>query len=93
MLAFLGWNPGTEQEIFSINNLVESFDLKRVGKSGAKFSAEKAQWFNQQYMQSKESDELAKAYAQILKEKGITENSAFIEKVVSCVKRKSNFCE
>ena len=71
MLAFLGWNPGTEQEIFSINNLVESFDLKRVGKSGAKFSAEKAQWFNQQYMQSKESDELAKAYAQILKEKGI----------------------
>ena len=91
MLAFLGWNPGTEQEIFSINNLVESFDLKRVGKSGAKFSAEKAQWFNQQYMQSKESDELAKAYAQILKEKGITKNSAFIEKVVSCVKERAIF--
>ena len=91
MLAFLGWNPGTEQEIFSINNLVESFDLKRVGKSGAKFSAEKAQWFNQQYMQSKESDELAKAYAQILKEKGITKNSAFIEKVVSCVKERATF--
>ena len=91
MLAFLGWNPGTEQEIFSINNLVESFDLKRVGKSGAKFSAEKAQWFNQQYMQNKEPGELAKAYAQILKEKGITKNSAFIEKVVSCVKERATF--
>ena len=91
MLAFLGWNPGTEQEIFSINNLVASFDLKRVGKSGAKFSAEKAKWFNQQYMQNKEPGELAKAYAQILKEKGITKNSAFIEKVVSCVKERATF--
>ena len=53
MLALLGWNPGTEQEIFSLEQLVQEFDLNRVSKSGAKFSPEKTKWFNQQYMQTK----------------------------------------
>jgi glutamyl-tRNA synthetase len=49
-LAFLGWNPGTEQEIFSMNELVDAFTLERIGKAGAKFDILKAQWFNQQYI-------------------------------------------
>ncbi len=53
MLALLGWNPGTEQEIFSLEGLVEAFDLSRVSKSGAKFSPDKTNWFNQQYLQLK----------------------------------------
>ena len=53
MLAFLGWNPGTEQEIFSLEELVQDFDLKRVSKSGAKFNPDKTNWFQQQYMQTK----------------------------------------
>jgi glutamyl-tRNA synthetase len=71
MLAFLGWNPGTEQEIFSLEGLIEAFDLKRVSKSGAKFSPEKASWFNQQYMQTKENEELTDLFIPILEEKGI----------------------
>lgn len=59
MLAFLGWNPGTAQEIFSMDELVESFSLQRVGKAGAKFDFDKTKWFNQQYLRSKSGDELA----------------------------------
>ncbi|MFT6715608.1 MAG: glutamyl-tRNA synthetase, partial [Saprospiraceae bacterium] len=58
ILAFLGWNPGTEQEIFSMDQLVESFTLDRVVKSGAKFDPEKAKWFNQQYIMGKTDSEL-----------------------------------
>lgn len=58
MLAFLGWNPGTPQEIFSIEELTEAFSLERVGKSGAKFDPEKTKWFNQQYLRAKSDDEL-----------------------------------
>ena len=58
MLALLGWNPGTEQEIFSLEELSQVFDLKRVSKSGAKFSPDKTNWFNQQYMQTKSNVEL-----------------------------------
>src|SRR5690606_34275204 len=53
MLSLLGWNPGTEQEIFSMDELVEAFDLSRVVKSGSKFDPEKAKWFNHQYMMLK----------------------------------------
>ncbi len=54
MLAFLGWNPGTEQELFSLSELEKSFDLSRVGKSGARFDADKAKWFNAQYIKNTE---------------------------------------
>ncbi|MCB9257219.1 MAG: glutamate--tRNA ligase [Chitinophagales bacterium] len=59
MLALLGWNPGTEQEIFTLEELVEAFSLERVGKSGARFDFEKTKWFNQQYIKSKSNEELA----------------------------------
>jgi glutamyl-tRNA synthetase len=58
MLAFLGWNPGTEQEIFSLDELVEAFSLEKVGKSGARFDFEKTKWFNQQYIKNKSNKEL-----------------------------------
>ena len=91
MLALLGWNPGTEQELFSLEELSEAFDLKRVSKSGAKFSPEKASWFNQQYLQTKENSELAALFTPILKEKGITKEADFIEKVVSLIKERAVF--
>lgn len=91
MLALLGWNPGTEQELFSLEELSEAFDLKRVSKSGAKFSPEKASWFNQQYLQTKENSELAALFTPILKEKGITKEADFIEKVVSIIKERAVF--
>ena len=91
MLAFLGWNPGTEQEIFSLEGLVQSFDLKRVSKSGAKFSPDKASWFNQQYMQTKENAELTDLYLPILKEKGIDKDKSFVLKVVSSIKERAIF--
>ncbi|KGL62416.1 glutamate--tRNA ligase [Polaribacter sp. Hel1_85] len=91
MLAFLGWNPGTEQEIFSLENLIESFDLKRVSKSGAKFSPDKAKWFNQQYMQTKSDVELTDLYLPILSEKGITKDKEFVLKVVAAIKERAVF--
>jgi len=91
MLAFLCWNPGTEQELFSLEELISSFELKRVSKSGAKFSPEKASWFNQQYMQTKENSELTDLYIPILEEKGIYQSKDFILKVVSSIKERAVF--
>jgi glutamyl-tRNA synthetase len=91
MLAFLGWNPGTEQEIFSLEELVHNFDLKRVSKSGAKFSPEKARWFNQQYMQTKSDAELTNLYLPILEDKGISKTPEFVQKVVSLIKERAVF--
>ena len=59
MLAFLGWNPGTQQELFSLEELVEAFTLERVGKAGAKFDADKTKWFQQQYLRKTSNEELA----------------------------------
>ncbi|WP_218597886.1 glutamate--tRNA ligase [Polaribacter sp. NJDZ03] len=91
MLAFLGWNPGTEQELFNLEALIEAFELKRVSKSGAKFNPDKAKWFNQQYMQTKSNDELTDLYLPILAEKGITKDKEFVLKVVSSIKERAVF--
>lgn len=91
MLAFLGWNPGTKQELFSLEELVNNFDLKRVSKAGAKFSPEKASWFQQQYMQTKSDAELTDLFLPILAEKGILKNNAFVLKVVSLIKERATF--
>ncbi|MFY9242320.1 MAG: glutamate--tRNA ligase [Polaribacter sp.] len=93
MLAFLGWNPGTEQEIFSLDELVQEFDLKRVSKSGAKFSPDKTKWFQQQYMQTKSNAELTDLYLPILTEKGIVKDKEFVQKVVSAIKERAVFVD
>lgn len=91
MLALLGWNPGTEQEIFSLEELTNVFDLSRVSKSGAKFSPDKTKWFNQQYLQTKSNTELTQLYLPILEEKGVSVNVNFVEKVVSLIKERAVF--
>ena len=62
MLALLGWNPGTEQEIFNLGELIEAFDLKKVNKSGARFDPDKIKWFNHHYMQEQDNIVLAHAF-------------------------------
>ncbi|NVK51988.1 MAG: glutamate--tRNA ligase [Flavobacteriaceae bacterium] len=91
MLALLGWNPGTEQEIFSLEELIKEFDLSRVSKSGAKFSPDKTNWFNQQYLQTKSDSELTDLFLPILKEKGVSSEKSYVEKVVSLIKERAVF--
>jgi glutamyl-tRNA synthetase len=91
MLALLGWNPGTEQELFSLEELAKEFSLERVSKSGAKFSPEKTNWFNQQYLQAKDNTEVATLFSSILTEKRITADASYIETVVGLVKERAIF--
>ena len=90
MLAFLGWNPGTEQEIFSLDGLVAAFELDRVHKAGAKFDPEKTKWFQHQYLQEIDDTILASQFSEVLKEKGIT-TSLDVTKIVSLVKERATF--
>lgn len=69
MLAFLGWNPGTHQEIFSLEELCEAFTLDRVSKAGAKFDPDKTKWFQQQYLRSTPNEELAAQLSEVLENK------------------------
>ena len=103
MLALLGWNPGTEQELFSLEELIEAFDLKQVHKSGAKFNPEKTIWFQQQYMQQKSDAELTDLYVPILKKRGIiiasisttlntdSVEKSYVQKVISLIKERAVF--
>lgn len=91
MLALLGWNPGTDQEIFSMQELVNAFSLERVGKSGSKFDPAKATWFNHQYLLKKSNKEVADLFDLLLKDKGIHQPIEKVEKVVAMVKDRVNF--
>jgi glutamyl-tRNA synthetase len=91
LLALLGWNPGTEQEIFTMDELIQLFSLERVTKSGSKFDPKKAEWFNHQYMIHKTNDELADLYLPILSEKGIVCDKAKVIRIVSLIKERSNY--
>ncbi|MCK0203722.1 glutamate--tRNA ligase, partial [Ornithobacterium rhinotracheale] len=91
MLALLGWNPGTEEEIFSLEELCEKFDLNKVSKSGARFNPEKAVWFNHQYLQKESTENLVKAFQAILAEHNVVANDAFDTKVVELLKERANF--
>ncbi|MDG4950001.1 glutamate--tRNA ligase [Weeksellaceae bacterium KMM 9724] len=91
MLALLGWNPGTEQEIFSLEELSQAFDLNKVNNSGARFNPDKTTWFNHQYLQQKSDEELTASFQSILKEKGIETNTEFDQKIVSLLKERANF--
>ncbi len=93
MLAFLGWNPGTEQEIFSLEELIAAFDLKRVNKGGAKFDPEKTKWFQQQYMQETPVATIATAFSSLLTEKGIETTEGYTTQVVTLIKERAVFVE
>ncbi len=91
ILALLGWNPGTNEEIFSVEELSKIFDFDRVHKSGAKFDPEKAKWFNQQYLRKKSDEQLAEAFKPVLIEKGIVKENNFIVEFCKLMKEKVQF--
>lgn len=91
MLAFLGWNPGTEEEIMSMRDLINAFDLTKVHKAGAKFDHEKAKWFNHKYLVGKSNEKLANLYQKELKAKEICVEDSLVLKVVSLIKERANF--
>lgn len=90
-LALLGWNSGTEQEIYSMQELIETFSLDRVSKSGAKFDYEKGKWFNHQYLQMKSNEEIADMFQRILIEKDIFEDSEKLANIIGLIKERANF--
>lgn len=90
MLAMLGWNPGTNQEIMSIEEMTNLFSIEKCGKSGSRFDPEKAKWFNAQYIKSTPNATIAKLFAPIVAEKGVTTSCDTIEKVVSLVKDRAS---
>lgn len=91
MLALLGWNPGTEQEIFSMDELINSFSIDRVGKSGSRFDPEKAKWFNHQYLQLRSNTELALEFRDLLRAKGYQDDIIKLEKLIALVKERVSF--
>lgn len=91
MLALLGWNSGTEQEIFSLEELINIFSIDRISKHGAKFDLEKAKWFNHQYLQKVEDEKLAQDFLGDLSSRGINANEQKVKSIVALVKERCNF--
>ncbi len=93
LLAMLGWNPGTEQELFTLPELAQAFSLDKVSKSGAKFNPDKAKWFNREYLRKRSDKELAALFLPILAEKGIQADPAFVEGVIALTKERATFVQ
>jgi glutamyl-tRNA synthetase len=91
MLALLGWNPGTEQELFSLEQLIQEFQLEKVGKSGSRFDPEKTKWFNHQHIQLKPDKELVLAFQKVLRENGVEIDDNRAEILVPVIKPRINF--
>lgn len=103
LLAFLGWNPGDERELFSMQDLVQAFSLDRIVKSGARFNPEKAHWFNKEYLRMKSDDELVSLFVPVLEAHGIKVGASevdfvnhvfpesYVKSVVALVKERATF--
>ena len=91
MLALLGWNPGTEQEIFSMDELINAFSIERVGRSGSRFDPEKAKWFNHQYLQKKSNNQLALEFREFLRAHGYHYDIVRLETLIELVKERVSF--
>ncbi|MBF0597745.1 glutamate--tRNA ligase [Faecalibacter rhinopitheci] len=91
MLALLGWSSGTDQEIYTMDELIEQFSLEKVSKSGARFSPDKAVWFNNQYLQQKSAEELLPAFQEVLKTEGVELNNTLDIQVIELLKERANF--
>jgi glutamyl-tRNA synthetase len=91
MLALLGWNPGTEQEIFDLKGLVDAFDLSKVSKSGAKFDFEKGKWFNQLYLRDLSEAELAHELKNVLDNEGLSYNEAHLGTIATMMSERATF--
>lgn len=90
-LALLGWNPGTEQELFSLDELVQAFDITKCSKSGAKFDYQKGIWFNHEYILRKSDEEIARLFAPIVANNGVEETFERVQLVVSMMKDRVSF--
>jgi glutamyl-tRNA synthetase len=90
-LALLGWNDGTDKELFSLEELIDAFDLNRVHKAGAKFDPEKNKWFNHQYLIKQKDEDLAKAFTPIVAEKGFSISQNQLTKIVSLIKERAHY--
>ncbi len=90
-LALLGWNPGTEQEMFTLDELVEQFDISKCSKAGAKFDFQKGIWFNHEYMLQKSDEEIAQLFAPIVVGNGVEESMDRITQVVHMMKDRVSF--
>jgi glutamyl-tRNA synthetase len=91
MLSLLGWNPGTEQEIFSMEELINSFSIERVGKSGSRFDPEKAKWFNHQYLQKKSNSQLAAEFSEFLSHLGYNIDIERLKALIDLIKERVSF--
>jgi len=91
LLALLGWNPGTEKEIFTMQELIEAFSLERVHKAGARFDPEKARWFNHQYLVSGDVKEIAAAFAEIVAKKGYETDMGKLADICALVRERTHF--
>ena len=89
ILAHLGWNPGTEQELFSMDELISLFSIDRVGKHGSKFDPEKAKWFNHQYLQKKTPHELMKLMSPEFEKHNLSPAPEFVEKIMALIKERA----
>ncbi|WP_430964899.1 glutamate--tRNA ligase [Spongiimicrobium sp. 2-473A-2-J] len=94
-LALLGWNPGTEQELFTLEELVHAFSLERVNKAGARFDPEKTMWYNQQMLQRKSTPALAQLFLPFVEKHGLVAKEKttpdYLERVVSLIKERATF--
>lgn len=94
MLALLGWNDGTEQEIFSMEELIEKFSIERVSKSGAKFDIEKAKWFSHEYIKKAEVSSIRPQILDALEKRGVTvKNEEFLDQVITLVKERMTYLQ
>lgn len=91
MLAFLGWNPGTAQELFTMEELINTFSLERVGRAGAKFDFDKTKWFNQQYLRMQSGEELAPQLKPLLAEAGFSAEDKYTSDVCELMKERATF--
>jgi glutamyl-tRNA synthetase len=91
IIALLGWNPGTTQEIFSMDELIGAFSLEKVGKAGARFDPDKAKWFNHYYLQKQDMGTLADSFKEILEEKKADYADIDVRKVVELIRERANF--
>lgn len=91
MLAFLGWNPGTDQELFTLDEMIKEFSLDRIVKSGARFNQEKAVWYNHQYLQKLDTNTLSEMFEPMLKDKGIVISRDKLNDMVGLVSERVNF--
>ncbi len=92
-LAFLGWNPGTDKELYTVRELIEDFSIERVGKSGSKFDVDKTKWYNQQYLRYKTTEQIGPALLEALTQEGLSIEHEKLPAYIDLMKERATFVE